>query len=261
MAFQTEWGGAPNNNNGFFGYTNAYVYTPGLPFPNGSLDLAGLSRVYVESVGIDYASGGSGVSARILKDGVRAGSGWWSSGGTCQLELFHSSGTTYFGRNTAAGNTVYLSADGTTWAGTLCGYINWSTVPTAPQNLGVSRTGRDVRVTYTSPASNGGNALNDYLVQYSKDGGAWTGNASDLNGDYTYIGLAPGTYKFRVIARNDRGSSQAVTSGNVIVPAGGKRFDGTSFNDTDIAKRFDGSNFIDLSTAKRLDVSTWVDLG
>lgn len=260
MAFQTEWGGAPNNNNGYFGYTNAYVYTPGLAFPTGNVDSSGLSRVYVEGVGIDYYSGGSGISARILKDGVRATSGWWNSGGTCQLELFHSSGTTYFGRNTGAGNTVYLSADGTTWAGTLCGYINWSTVPTAVRSLSATRTGRSVSVNFSGPASNGGSGITDYVVQYSKDGGAYTGTRYNVDGSEVFDGLAPGDYIFRVYARNARGNSAISYTGTITVPAGGKRYDGSAFNVTEIAKRFDGSNFIDLSTAKRLDGSSWVDL-
>lgn len=95
-------------------------------------------------------------------------------------------------------------------------------VPSAPRNLAVSVKGLSATVTFAGPADNGGSAVSSYTIQYSKDGGGWTGNASNVSGTYTYANLTPGTYTFRVYANNGVGSGPAAQTQPVKVFGGGK---------------------------------------
>lgn len=134
-------------------------------------------------------------------------------------------------------------------------------VPSAPSSISATRTGRNVTVTIGGSATNGGSAVTSYKVQYTTDGTTWTGLQDITSGTYTYTSLPPAlTYVFRAYAVNATGNSATTSSGNVFVPAGGKRFDGTTWNTTNIARRFDGSGWVDLSIARRFNGTDWVDL-
>jgi hypothetical protein len=132
-------------------------------------------------------------------------------------------------------------------------------VPTAPTAISLVRTSRNVTVNISPSASNGGATISSYTVEYN-DGTGW-GNAQNItSGSYTYTNLPAGkTYQFRTYATNSTGSS-SYTSDSIFVPAGGKRWDGTSFVSTSTAKRWDGSAWVDILTAKRWDGSAWSDL-
>lgn len=132
-------------------------------------------------------------------------------------------------------------------------------VPTAPAAISLVRSGRNVTVNISPSASNGGATISSYTVQHN-DGTGWAGTQDITSGSYTYTNLAAGkTYEFRTYATNSTGSS-SYTSASIFVPAGGNRWDGTSFVSTSTAKRWDGSAWVDILTAKRWDGSTWIDL-
>lgn len=224
MAFSLAFGGVENNRNGQTsgGSNGRQVSSQETPnFPNGNIDLGGTRRVYIDSLAASYASGASGIGYRI---GV--GSTVYAAGQTVNnalnaawnFRILFTGGTLFFGRDDNSGGTVVDAQDGGTWAGRLTGTMMWSTVPTIPGTLTAARTGTSVKLTWGNSSSDGGNAANSYYVQYSKDGGAWTGTTAASSG-YTYTGLTKGsTYKFRVYLNNDRGNSQARESGNVTIP-------------------------------------------
>lgn len=132
-------------------------------------------------------------------------------------------------------------------------------VPTAPSAINLVRNARNVTVSISASTSNGGATITSYTVEYN-DGSGW-GNAQNItSGSYTYTNLPAGkTYQFRTWATNSTGNS-GYTSFSIFVPAGGKRWDGSSFVSTSTAKRWDGSAWVDVLTAKRWDGATWVDL-
>jgi hypothetical protein len=81
-----------------------------------------------------------------------------------------------------------------------------SSVPTVPRSLAASSGDRAVRLTWLAPASNGGAAISDYVVQRSADGGrTWrtmTDGVSSARAA-TVGGLTNGArYGFRVVAVN-----------------------------------------------------------
>lgn len=257
MSKSTAYGGSPNNNNGFTSYTGVRVQSSGLGgFPDGNTDLQGRDRIYLEDVQLAYLSGTG--DPQVVKGGVASSGGtWFNSGGTFDLSFYKSAaGTTYFGRNTAGTpSPVTNSKDSTTWTGVLCGTLVWSTVPSMPASITPTRTGRNVSVSRGASSDDGGNAIDNYTFQYSDDGGVtWKGTVTQTGATYVFTNLPGGkTYKFRVYANNDRGNSQARVSGNVFVPAGARRWDGSTEIDSQTFVRWDGTQEVAVSTVVRWD--------
>lgn len=226
-----------------------------ITYPTGNLNLAGSRPVTIEGVTVDGLTAGS---PAVYYNGTN----WY-------VYVTYTGTRIYWTRYTAPGYFVDEAPPGTGWTdSSMNGTITWSTVASAPGTPAASRTGRDVTVTASSgSSSNGGSTITSYKVQYrsSSDGGStwgtW-GNEQTLSSlAYTYTGLTASlTYQFRVYANNARGSSAATVSTNVFVPAGGKRYNGSSFISTTTAKRWTGSAWTDLTTAKRWSGSAWVDL-
>ena len=86
--------------------------------------------------------------------------------------------------------------------------------PTAPRSLVAAPTNLSgqVRLTWLAPASNGGAAVTDYIIQRSPNGTSWAtiGDGVSTATSYTAFGLINGTrYYFRVFARNAAGTSTA----------------------------------------------------
>lgn len=152
-----------------------------------------------------------------------------------------------------------------------------SGVPGAPSSISIaSKVGRTLTINHTTDSNGFGNAVTEYRIQLSTDDGAtWKGwnnttktftanntYNTTTSGTFTYQLLAPAlTYKWRVQAVNNLGAGDYVTtSTGTFVGAGGKRWDGTSWNPTTVSKRFDGTNWVDLTIAKRFDGTNWVDL-
>lgn len=133
-------------------------------------------------------------------------------------------------------------------------------IPTAPQAITTAKSGRNVTVTISGSASDGGSTITLYQVQYNT-GSGWTGTQNISSGTYTYSSLpAAQTYTFRAYAVNAIGSSDVATSAGVYIAAGGKRYNGSAFVSTATAKRWTGSAWTDVLSAKRWNGSAWIDL-
>jgi hypothetical protein len=228
------------------------VFTP----PTGNLNLAGTRVVNYDGVTVD---GLTGATAAVTTYGAYTVVYCTISGSSLSFKRY-TGASGYQIEEDGAGGSPWTNSS-------LNGTVSWSTVPTAPGTIAASRTGRDVTVTAGAAASNGGNTISAYKVQYrsSSNGGstwgAWGSEQTLTSLAYTYTGLTASlTYQFRVYANNARGSSAATTSSNLFVPAGGKRYDGAAFVSTTTAKRWTGSAWTDLTIAKRWSGSAWVDL-
>lgn len=98
-----------------------------------------------------------------------------------------------------------------------------STPPTAPQNVTVNTdTPQTIQVDWTPPASDGGDPIADYVVEYKKDPAVtWTTVTvppSELT--LTVSDLTAGTYDVRIHTRNGYGDSPIVQlTGNVVKAA------------------------------------------
>lgn len=144
--------------------------------------------------------------------------------------------------------------------------------PAAPSTVSIS-IGADKSVTVSSNAVSSPASAANYFIQIasSTDGSTW----SAWSGEYTipsqgrFVTYAAGSltyglyYKFRMRAGNSDGYSAYTESNNpssIFLPAGGRRFDGSTFNPTTIAKRHNGTDFVTLTIAKRHNGTSFVDL-
>lgn len=105
------------------------------------------------------------------------------------------------------GSTVYVTNTSTS---TVSVFTEPATVPDAPTGLTATGQDRQVELTWTAPADTGGDALIDYLIEYSGDGGiTWAEYAHTPSTATTAIvtGLVNGTvYRFHVSAINGVGT-------------------------------------------------------
>ena len=93
--------------------------------------------------------------------------------------------------------------------------------PGSPTELAGTGGASQVALTWTVPASNGGSAITDYVVEYQPSGGSWTtfADGTSTSTSATVTGLTNGTsYSFRVSAVNSAGTGSA--SSSVTVTAG-----------------------------------------
>ncbi|NDD62269.1 MAG: hypothetical protein EBZ46_08470, partial [Actinobacteria bacterium] len=120
------------------------------------------------------------------------------------------SGYSFSGWNTVANGsgTSFAAGSSSTWsiASNTTLYAVWGALPGAP-TIGTPTAGSSqVTVTWTAPASNGGSAITDYVVEYSSDAGStWTtfSDAVSTTTSSIVTGLTNGiAYKFRVSAKN-----------------------------------------------------------
>jgi len=136
--------------------------------------------------------------------------------------------------------------------------------PLAPASVAVSVSGRNATVTSGVADVTDRPAIIRYEVERTQnDGVTFTGviETMDSNRQFTFTGLdGSKSYKFRTRAVNSEGNSPFTTSGLVLIPAGGKRWNGSAWVPTEIAKRWNGSAWVDLTIAKRWNGSAWVDL-
>jgi hypothetical protein len=136
-------------------------------------------------------------------------------------------------------------------------------VPNAPASISVTTSTRSATVT-SGVATVSGPAVTSYEVQRTPpDSTTFSGTISTMSGSrqFTYTNLDGGkTYRFRVRARNSEGAGDWRTSGDIFVPAGGKRWTGSAWTPTATAKRWTGSAWTDLTIARRWNGSAWIDL-
>ena len=127
------------------------------------------------------------------------------------------------------------------------GTINTSSVPGHPPSLVATADGlREIDLSWTTPASNGGSPIIGYRIEISPNGVFnWTTLVADTNSTsttYSHTGLAPGTTRYyRVSAINANGTGEpsitAVATTYVTVPGA----------PTDLSATASGATQIDLS--------------
>jgi len=112
-------------------------------------------------------------------------------------------GTTYYFRVAGWNNAVNPQVDTTDWSTTASGIPGAAAAPTS---LVVSSGRSGLSATWTAPASNGGSALTDYIIQYTTTSGSSYTTFSDgtsTETSATITGLTAGTtYYVRVAAVN-----------------------------------------------------------
>ena len=97
-----------------------------------------------------------------------------------------------------------------------------ATVPGAPTGVAGTAAYSSVAVTWTAPASNGGSAVTDYVVQYRLGtGGTWTtfADGTSTATSATVTGLTGGSaYYFRVAAVNVIGQGSYSSTSSAVTP-------------------------------------------
>ena len=112
-------------------------------------------------------------------------------------------------------------------SGTTTAWVNFSQANVAVPGLptGVVATAGNARaaLTWTAPASNGGGAITNYVIQFSSNGGSsWTtfNRTASTSTAATVTGLVNGTnYVFRVAAVNTAGTGGFSVNSNSVRPA------------------------------------------
>lgn len=139
---------------------------------------------------------------------------------------------------------------------------NFDFTPAAPSSISVTvNSDKTVSVSCGTAATQ---LPPTYYVQMSINGGAYGATRTMSGQAYTYTaadGVATGSsYSFRVYASNQDGTSGYTTSSSYFVTSGGKRFNGSTWQNATIASRFDGSTWQPLTIARRYNGSSWIDL-
>lgn len=148
---------------------------------------------------------------------TNTGSGTAASVGSPFTVTGLSPNTQYYFR-VAAVNSVGTSTYSTSTA------VTTDTTPGAPTGLASSsKTGSAVSLYWTAPASDGGEAVTNYTVQWGTDNVNWpnsintgSGTAASVGSPFTVTGLSANTqYYFRVAAINSVGTGSYSTSAAV----------------------------------------------
>jgi ELWxxDGT repeat protein len=123
---------------------------------------------------------------------------------------------------TAVGNTLYFSADDGVNGRGLWVLQTAATPPSAPTALVGTPGNGQVSLSWTAPASNGGSAISDYVVQFkTASATTWTTFADGTSTATSAVvnGLTNGTaYVFQVAAVNSAGTGAYSTSSSTITP-------------------------------------------
>lgn len=162
------------------------------------------------------SNGGAAITDYIVQISTDSGSTWstfadGTSTATTATVTGLTNGTTYAFRVAAAnsvGTSVYSSTATATPTAT-------ATAPGAPTSLTATPGNAQAALSWTAPASNGGSAITDYLVEYQPSGGSWStfADGTSTASTATVTGLTNGTaYAFRVSAVNAVGTGTASTT-------------------------------------------------
>ena len=156
-----------------------------------------------------YFSSNDGVGWALFDDGVSTA----KSATVSDLDP----GTTYIFRVAAK------STNGTGNAGSYSNAVTTAPgLPEAPTTVQVTPGNALINLSWTAPASTGGSAITDYVIQYSSnDGSTWTTFSDGVSTatSATVTGLTNGTaYRFRVAAVNSVGTGPYSVASYAIVP-------------------------------------------
>jgi len=192
---------------------------PGDPGMPGTLSLAAGSPAYTV-ITLSWSAGDDGNSTltgyRIKRDGVILVSDTGSTATTYSATGL--TNNTAYNFTVAAINAYGTGPDGNTPSLTTSAY----TVPGTPGTLSLAAGGSastEVDLTWSTPASDGGQTISGYRVQKSTNGSAWS-NVTATTGSsattYTATGLTMNTqYWFRVAAINSIGTGADSNEPNI----------------------------------------------
>jgi fibronectin type 3 domain-containing protein len=157
---------------------------------------------------VPESDGGSAITDYVIQQSLDGTAGWETIKDEVQTTTYEvtglTNGTRYYFRVLAT-NAAGISASSNT--------ANTSprTVPSAVRSLTATATNLSgqIRLAWTAPASNGGVAVTDYVIQRSPNGTSSWVTVNDgvrTTTSYTVAGLSNGIrYYFRVIAKNVAG--------------------------------------------------------
>lgn len=276
MANATYAGGVPVNYGTCTLYLDIYETTD--EANNRSL-IRGVLTLAHSGSGSPFNSNASSWSMN-LGGNVFSGSGGYNLPGDSSMTLLDNS--VYIGHNANGSGSVSVSGSfsgnggfpiGSGSASGTYTMVDFDRKPAAPTTVSIAlNADKSITVTSNAVSSPAGTATYYISSRSSSNGGSTWGSWSSYTTipsnarTYTYSAgsLTYGlTYQFRMYASNSDGSSAATTSNSpstVFLPAGGKRFDGSTWNPTGTAKRFDGTNWNTLTVAKRFNGTSWVDM-
>lgn len=225
----------------------------------------------IRNSGGAFNNNANGLSWSVVIDGSTVGSGSTSYNFNNYAELVLGSGTTGGIAHNADGSKSVgvsgsISGPGPITGGSAGGTLtltDFSRPPLAPASCTVAVSGRNATVTSGNADVTNRPAIIRYEVEATtNDGVTWSGTVNTMTSQqYTYSNLDGGkTYKFRTRAVNSEGNGAWTESTSTFIPAGGRRWNGSTWEPTTIAKRWNGSAWVDLTIAKRWNGSAWVDL-
>jgi cyclophilin family peptidyl-prolyl cis-trans isomerase len=189
--------------------------------PTGVSGTAGTGQVSL-SWTAPASTGGSAITDYIIEYSSNNGVTWTpfadgTSTATTATVTGLANGTSYVFR-VAAKNSV-----GTGLFSANSAAVTPRTTPDAPTGVsGTAGTGQ-VSLSWTAPASTGGSAITDYIIEYSSNNGvSWTPFADGTSTATmaTVTGLANGTgYVFRVAAKNSLGTGLLSAASAAVTPS------------------------------------------
>jgi hypothetical protein len=196
-------------------YSSAISATPGT-LPETATTLTGTPAN--QGVNLTWSApssdGGYAISDYLIE--YRLGTGSWN---TFSHTASSSTSISVTGLSNGSSYTFRVSAINQLGTGPLSlisSSITPRTTPSAPGSLSATGINSGVVLSWTTPSSDGGSALTDYVAEYSSDSGAtWStfSGAISLTRVETVTSLSNGTqYSFRVSAINAAGTGTASSS-------------------------------------------------
>jgi hypothetical protein len=151
-------------------------------------------------------------------------------------------------------------------------------VPSAPGTPTISSvSGTNVTIKSSRTSSDYGNAISEYRLQLSTDGGTtWKGwdntakaftatdtyNVIDASGNFSYTSLTPGlTYVWRSFAVNSIGTGDvSATSASQLISASGKVWNGSAWVVATSPKIWNGTSWINPVSTKVWNGTAWTNV-
>ena len=177
------------------------IALPGIPGAPTAVPGDGSATITV----VSPSSGGTPASYTITASPGGATCQVISPATSCTISSL-TNGTSYTFTASASNTTGNSASNSSASAGVIPAGI-----PSAPTGVTASGTGGSATITWSTPDSNGGSAITDYVVQYSVAGsGSWTTLADGVSTSTSanVTGLTAGnSYEFRISAKNVIGTS------------------------------------------------------
>ena len=183
--------------------------------PDAPTNVAGTSGTAAGSVDLTWTApandGGSPITGYEIQRSPATGTPTWTSAAT----VGNVTSTTVTGL-TAGSSYIYqvqaVNAVGNSPWSASSAAIQATGTPGAPTGVvGSNATATSITVSWTPPANDGGSPVIRYALNYSTDNGAtWPGwlslpTTTPPGTTWTWTGLTPGTYRFKVVAVNAAG--------------------------------------------------------